>query len=124
MRWKMRNGTEIEISDMKTTHIINSLRMIKNQGYVSPKTVSFYIGCPRPNGEAANDAFDNEFNDVMDSPVTPYIDEFEDELKKRGMSEEDIRTALRDKHIRVMEPTTEKKDGSVINYVKNINRNI
>lgn len=111
MKWLMRDGTEIEISDMKTSHIINSLRMLKDKGYVSHEIVSFYIGCDRPNGEAANDAFDAEFNQVMNAPVTPYIKAFNDELESRGMSKDDIQKSLRYQHTPAVEMKKTRRFG-------------
>jgi len=91
MIWTTQDGREFEVSDMRTSHIINTLRMLKRKGYKSPSTVKFYITCPAPNGDAANDAFEQEFDDVINSPTSPFIDEFETELKKRGIDEKEFK---------------------------------
>jgi len=69
---------------METSHIRNALAMLKRQGYVGISTRSFYLSCPLPLGEAAQDAFNMEFDAVMDAPTSPFIDAFKQELERRG----------------------------------------
>ena len=82
-RWKTKSGKQIPISEMKTSHIENSLAMLKRAGYVDPSTVSFYISGPTPNGEGAMDLYDQEFDAVMDAPTSRFVGLFEEELKRR-----------------------------------------
>lgn len=83
MYWKTKNGQKTHVSQMTTRHIRNALNMLKRAGYTSPKTISFYLTCPEPLGEQAGYLFDEEFDMVMDSPVTEWIDIFEEELERR-----------------------------------------
>lgn len=85
MKWKTRDGRELEVSEMSTTHIFNSLQLLRRSGYVGSSTVAFYNSCPLPLGEMAQVAFDAEYDAVMDSQIHPFIDLFEQELKTRGI---------------------------------------
>lgn len=82
--WRSQNGRETKLEDMNTRHIENCLAKLKREGFVSPKTVDFYINGPKPNGDGAQDVFDEELNQVLNSPVSPWIDYFEEELERRN----------------------------------------
>lgn len=82
--WVAKNKREYRVSEMDTTHIKNALAMLKRQGFVSSSTVNFYLNCPLPRGDMAMDAFDMEFDRLMERPVSSFIDIFEAELKRRG----------------------------------------
>jgi hypothetical protein len=82
--WLTKDGRQIPIEKMATQHIKNTLKMLRNQGYIGMSTLQFYLNCTPPTAEGALDAFDQEFNKVVEAPTTPYIDLFEAELKKRG----------------------------------------
>lgn len=82
--WKSQNGRETRVEDMNTRHIENTLAKLKREGFVSPKTVASYVNGPKPNGDSAQDAFDEELDRVLNSPVSPFIDWFEEELEKRN----------------------------------------
>lgn len=81
--WKTQDGRLIPVCEMTTQHIKNSLNMLKLNGYIGLRTLNFYLYGPRPIGNGAQDAFDSEFNSICDSPISTFIDTFEDELKKR-----------------------------------------
>ena len=84
MKWKTKNGREIEVEDMETSHIENSLNMMKRQGFIGPSTLAFYTSCERPRGDAARYAFEGEIDQILEAPVSEFIDVFEEELQKRN----------------------------------------
>lgn len=85
MKWKTKDGREIEISEMADSHLLNTYKMLRRKGFISPKTFRFYLTCAGPNGEMAQDAFDQELDRVLDSPVSEFIDLFEEEIRRRGL---------------------------------------
>jgi hypothetical protein len=84
-KWKTADGRELYIDEMGTSHIQNSLAMLHRKGYISEETLLFYIFGPEPNGEGAMDCYLREQREVFDAPVCPWIDLFEEELKRRGV---------------------------------------
>ena len=82
-KWKKRDGTEIDVTDMETSHIKNSLNMLKRKGFRDPSEIIDMIGNP-PNGEMALMAWENELDEIFSTPTSKFIGIFEDELKKRG----------------------------------------
>lgn len=85
-KWKMRNGKLIKIAEMTDTHLKAAYKMLKLQGMVSPSTVKFYLSCKAPNGDMALDAFYDEFDRIMSSSVSTFVDIFEKEAEKRKLS--------------------------------------
>jgi len=83
MKWKTKDGREIEISNMETSHIENTLAMLKRNGAISVETLEFYLTCHPPNGDMAMDAFEKEFEDIVSSPVCKAMGALERELEKR-----------------------------------------
>lgn len=81
--WKTRDGRLLYPLLMNTRHIENALAMLKRKGYIGPSTVSFYLSCPLPHGDRAMDAFDMEYDAVLDAPVSKFVDIFESILKQR-----------------------------------------
>jgi len=86
MNWQTKDGRSIPVSEMETEHIQSALAMLKQRGFVSPKTPSFYVACSLPQGEMAQDAFDRELDAVFDAPCSKFIDLFQEELEKRGIA--------------------------------------
>ena len=82
-RWKTKDGKSLLPSEMETEHIENALAYLKRQGYVGPSTVKFYVSCPLPTGDVAEDLFYREFDSVLDAPVSKFVDLFEAELERR-----------------------------------------
>jgi len=83
-KWKTKDGTLINIKDMHTEHIKNVLQMYKDKGYISLSTSNFYFNCKPPQGDMAQFAFENELMKIIDSPVSAWIDIFEQELERRN----------------------------------------
>lgn len=67
MNWKTKDGEIIKIKDMADSHLINSIKFIERNAerYVNGMK-DFYLSCPLPNGEMANDYFEQEFDEVME----------------------------------------------------------
>ena len=84
-KWKTKSGETLDISNMEDSHIVNAIHMISKRGFVSPKTVSLYVCGPEPNGDMAQLAFDQEFDSVLESPISWKLGELEDEADKRGL---------------------------------------
>lgn len=82
--WTTRSGEKIPVVNMQTSHIENSLAMLKRNGFISPSTVDNYMCGPMPHGEMAQDAFWSEFDSILNRPVSEAIDWFEEELFRRG----------------------------------------
>lgn len=82
-KWRTRDGRQLAVTEMETSHIENALAVLRRRGFVSPKTVSFYVSCPLPHGEAAQDTFYHESDAVFEAPCTEFIDLFEQELNER-----------------------------------------
>lgn len=81
--WVFKNGDEIPIRNMTTKHIERILARLLKSGYVGKSDVSFYLNCDYPRGDGAQDAFDSEFDYVMDANVHPFVDIFKEELALR-----------------------------------------
>lgn len=66
MNWKTKDGEIIKIKDMADSHLINSIKFIERNAerYVNGMK-DFYLSCPPPNGEMANDCFETKFVEVM-----------------------------------------------------------
>ena len=59
--WTCKDGTKIPVKDMTTLHLRNCINMMHRNGYISGKTLNFYLDCPPPNGDMAEYFFDQEF---------------------------------------------------------------
>ena len=81
--WTTKDGHHINPQDMTTSHIENALAMLKRHGVVGPSTVSFYLSGPMPRGEMALEAYFQEFNAVLNAPVSEFVDVFEAILRER-----------------------------------------
>lgn len=86
-RWKTRDGRVISVKDMETSHVQRALAMLKRKGFVGPSTVLAYLSGPVPQGEHAQDAFNAEFAEITTRPMNPFVDIFENELKRRGVAQ-------------------------------------
>ena len=89
-KWTMKNGNKIRICDMENSHLINIIKMLKRCAERKKQKIeSFYIYCVPPNGEMAQDAFDSEFNSVMESTWDDYVpniyDNLYNEAERRGL---------------------------------------
>ena len=98
-KWKMRDGTKIKIKDMSTSHIRNTINMLKRNGWVSTDTLNFYLTCEGPNGEMAQMAFEQEQNAIFRAPCSDHLSALERELKKRDKEDKENRWPLLSKKL-------------------------
>lgn len=66
MEWKSKDGTIWKITEMADEHLENCIRFMeaRAESYLD-KTIEFYIYGPQPGGDAATDAFEAEFTDLL-----------------------------------------------------------
>ncbi len=82
--WTTKDGREVAVPDMETSHIRNCIRMLKRKGFVAPSTVEAVMSCSEPSGEAAQDLFFQELRAICRAPRTHFLDLFDIELAQRG----------------------------------------
>lgn len=71
---------------MSDSHLLNTIRMLKR---AHQKLLDLYTFGAGPTGEAAQDAFDDEFDQLLDVESThPLFDELMEECFKRGLQKE------------------------------------
>lgn len=56
--WKTRDGREIPIEDMETSHIKNAQALLRRKGFVEKSTFIFYLRVPGTMGEFAQMAYE------------------------------------------------------------------
>lgn len=83
--WTQQDGTPIAVKDMGNRHLLNAYRLLLRKGFIGPRTFDAYL-CEGPSGDMAQDAFPSEQSQVWDSPVSPFVDLFKDEIKQRGLT--------------------------------------
>ena len=86
--WTLKDGTEIKVEDMATDHIENARAFLVKRGWASARDMAFMLFGPQPQGDHALDAWGSEFDDMCKQKITPYIDFFDDELKRRASMKE------------------------------------
>lgn len=84
--WKTKDGRTLLIKEMADAHLLNALRMLKRSGFVSPGTIQCYLSAPPPRGEMAQYYYEQELDQVFQSPVSPTLGYLEDEAGRRGLS--------------------------------------
>jgi len=84
--WTTREGEDIHVTAMEDHHLLAADRMLRRKGAIGPRILRAYLTGPGPNGDAAQEAFDAEFAEVLEAPVSPFIDHFDDEIKRRGLT--------------------------------------
>lgn len=82
--WTQRDGAPIAIKDMSDTHLLAAAQLLRRKGFVGPRRLAVYLG-PGPTADMASLAFEQEQREVFDRPVSPFVDLFEDEIKRRGL---------------------------------------
>jgi len=88
--WKTNDGRHIAVSDMIDNHLVNAYKMMKRKGFIGCRTLEFYLTCTPPTSDAAEMAFEQEQRWIFDSPVSHFVDLFEDEMNKRGIKIPDV----------------------------------
>lgn len=73
-KWTKKDGTKILIRDMDNEHLLNSIKMLKRFAiHIQRQVELFYMRRPQPTGEAAQDCFDREFDNVMKRDWDDYV---------------------------------------------------
>ncbi len=84
-QWTTRAGEKVRVCDMSDGHLLNTLRLLERAELVDGLR---FVMLPRPNGQHAQDAFDNECATVGDrSPgdVWPIYDDMLEEAIERRL---------------------------------------
>ena len=81
MVWTTKDGDDIPVSKMSDSHIKNCIRMLRDGG-CSHRDVIDALSFSPPNGDMACDAFYDGFDYMLENE-DPWIDIFEDELRRR-----------------------------------------
>jgi hypothetical protein len=75
--WRDQTGKVWEIHDMETSHLENACNwMLTNADNIQLRDTMRIAGLPGPNGDAANDAFDVEFDLMMQATPEDYVKQF------------------------------------------------
>lgn len=66
MQWKSNDGTVWDITDMADEHLENCIRFMEERaiGYLD-RTIEQYVAGPHPQGDMAQLAFDQEFDELL-----------------------------------------------------------
>lgn len=67
-RWRTKDGKLLLPSEMEMDHLRNALVYLRREGYVGPSSTAFYGG----------------FGDVMEAPISVFVDLFKVELERRA----------------------------------------
>ena len=78
-KWTTKDGRVLNISDMTTEHIKNTIAMLERKGFVTPKDFSYYFSCVHQ-GDIAQMEFERELDRVK--PCIPLV-WLKEELSKR-----------------------------------------
>ena len=89
-KWTTKEGKKIRICDMSDSHLLNSIKMIERQSRLRLEgELSFYMSCPLPNGEMAQDGFDQEFDALLDATPDDFLPciyyNLVDDARRRGI---------------------------------------
>jgi hypothetical protein len=82
--WTQRDGTPIAIKDITDSHLLAAARLLRREGFIGPRALAAYLG-PGPTADGASLAFKQEQGQAFDAPVSPFVDLFDDEIKRRGL---------------------------------------
>ena len=80
-KWKTQDGRVLLISNMATSHIINCIRRLNRNGYISQRA---WVVPPPSTSDLALMVYEHEVKPTLERTPSKYIDYFNDELKKRG----------------------------------------
>lgn len=84
-KWRCRDGRELSLSEMTTDHVRNALAMLRRKGFGSFDDWQLALNALGSGmmGEHAQDAL---LAEVTSFRVSPWIDAFEAELKRRDVA--------------------------------------
>lgn len=86
----MKTGEKIRICDMSDRHLLFTIRMLERYSHAKrDAVVSETLRLPAPNGEMAEELFDNEcdriFESVPDDYLPPIFEKLQAEQLRRGL---------------------------------------
>lgn len=84
--WTCQDGRKIPVSEMETSHVQNSLRMLRRKGFISTRTLEAYM-CTPDLADGAMMCFEQEQDRAFRAPVSDFVDIFASELERRGAKE-------------------------------------
>lgn len=83
-KWKTKDGRNIKIKDMKTSHLQKSIHMMRKNGFCGVKEIKSYLFCNCGLlGDGTQMAFDMELDQLLEKRPSKILDALEEELKKR-----------------------------------------
>lgn len=86
MKWKCKDGRQIEISDMTDNHLLNAFNMMERKGFVGDKALSVLCVCTAEMPDGAAMALESEQSMIADAPYSFYYDKLQEEIKRRGLN--------------------------------------
>ena len=63
MKWKTKDGRDIDIRDMSDSHLANTIAMLRGKGYIASEEIYMFL-LSEPNGDAARDLYDSELANI------------------------------------------------------------
>ena len=81
--WTTKDNRIIKINKMELQHIKNSIKMLKEKGFISYRTFDHYFLTKPPNGEMTRLEFDEEYLKILTSPISRELGWLEEELEAR-----------------------------------------
>lgn len=89
MKWRCKDGLELDVEEMESAHIQNCINMLRRNGYVSLDTFWRAVGSASASqGEMASYYAEQEIADMM---PTAILDEMEFELGRRRQANLTVR---------------------------------
>ena len=74
--WITREGKEILVCDMGTSHLKNTMGMLERLADKRRKeNFDFYMDCPEPAGEQANVDFEQQLEAIIEEDTGDYLPE-------------------------------------------------
>ncbi len=72
--WTMKDGNKIRICDMDDEHLAHALTFLEGIAkHKELETILFYMICPPPHGDMANDCFEREIDSLAEADWRDYV---------------------------------------------------
>ena len=79
--WTTKTGNKIRICDMSDSHLDNTIKMLERGAKARHGSLlNFYTFGPMPQGEMAQDCFDQEFDRLLEAEWTDFLHPLYDNL--------------------------------------------
>lgn len=83
--WQTNDGRVIPIEKMTNSHLINTYLFLERRNCIPPRLIEFYLTAPRPNGDMAQLAVEQEADIAFSKVPCIQMEWIEDEIKRRGL---------------------------------------